>query len=172
MTMEVEIKSRADDFFRIRRKLSDMGAEYLGKVRQRDIYFNHPSRDFIETDEALRIRYSDERTFITYKGPRMDRKTKSREEIEFEISSGHAAEKILERLGFKRSGEVSKLRENYSIDNMQISLDDVESLGRFVEIEIKGEHNEENIEKLFTIAKKLGLKEFITESYLEMVLKN
>ncbi len=170
--MEIEIKSRVRDFALIKRRLSGLGAEYLGEVNQKDIYFNHPSRDFESTDEALRIRYSDERTFMAYKGPKLDKKTKSREEIELEISDGEKAEKILERLGFRKAGTVSKVRERYLLDNTEIAMDDVHGLGLFVELEIIGRYTKENIGKLFDTAQKLGLDEFIQESYLELLSKN
>jgi adenylate cyclase class 2 len=57
--------------------------EYL----QCDEYFNHPCRDFGQTDEAFRIRSCNGQTKLTYKGPRLDTVTKTREELELEIPS-------------------------------------------------------------------------------------
>ena len=169
--MEIEIKAEADDFGSIRKRLSELGAEYAGKTVQKDVYFNHPSSDFYRTDEALRVRYASEGVFLTYKGPKLDMETKSREEIEVEVSDGEKVENVLEKLGFHRVGTVRKLRTLYSFNDMQIALDHVDGLGFFVELEIAGEHTEENIEKLFDTARKLGLGRFIRESYLELVLK-
>ncbi len=168
--MEIEIKARAP--IGIRETLRNLGAAPSVKVIQRDVYFNHPQRDFEETDEALRIRYEDGRTFMTYKGPKVDKKTKTREEIEFSIDDGRKAESMLEKLGFRRSVEVSKRRETYILEGIRICLDDVEKLGFFVEIETEGYDTEENRKKLFEIGDRLGLKNYIRKSYLEMILKN
>ncbi len=167
--MEIEIKARAPD--NIRKALEELGATRYETIAQRDIYFNHPERDFEETDEALRIRYEGERTFITYKGPKADKETKTREEIEFSIEDGKKAESMLEKLGFRKSGEVSKKREIYILEGIRICLDDVEKLGFFVEIETEGENTEENRKKLFDIGNRLGLENYIRKSYLEMILK-
>ena len=68
-----------------------------------DRYFNHPARDFAETDEALRIRRIGPVNRITYKGPRVDTVTKTRQELELPLVEGEksAADWItlLEKLG-------------------------------------------------------------------------
>lgn len=40
----------------VRERLADLGAESLGSAHQRDTYYDHPSRSFADTDEALRLR--------------------------------------------------------------------------------------------------------------------
>ena len=50
-------------------------------IKQVDYYFGHPARDFIKTDEVLRLRTVDgDQNFITYKGARIDSTTKTRRE--------------------------------------------------------------------------------------------
>ncbi len=167
--MEVEIKARIENPDEIRRTLKSMGARFEGKVRQKDIYFNHPCRDFASTDEALRIRISGD-VRITYKGPKVDSETKSREEIEFGVESAEKAMDMLKRLGFVEAGIVEKVRETYSLNGVEISIDSVVGLGHFIELEIQGENTEENRERLFSLGKELGLRDYIRESYLEMIL--
>ena len=56
MNYEVELKFRIDDPQRIAGLLDGLEAT-PGEIEQhRDTYFNHPARDFAETDEAFRIR--------------------------------------------------------------------------------------------------------------------
>ena len=169
--MEVEIKAKIGNPDEIRRILKDMGVRFEGEVHQKDFYFNHPCRDFASTDEALRIRISGD-IRITYKGPKVDSETKSREEIEFGVESYEKAVEMLKRLGFVEAGIVEKIREIYSLNDVEISIDDVLGLGYFVELEIQGENTEENRERLFSLGKELGLDEYMRESYLELILKN
>jgi adenylate cyclase class 2 len=52
---EVEVKVPADHDG-VRKRLSELNAVALGRVRQVDTYYDAPHRDFAETDEALRLR--------------------------------------------------------------------------------------------------------------------
>ncbi len=168
--MEVEIKARIRNPDEIRRILKDMGAKYEGEVHQKDIYFNHPCRDFASTDEALRVRISGD-VRITYKGPKVDSETKTREEIELEVESAEKAMDMMKRLGFIEAGTVEKMRETYSLNDVEITIDNVVGLGYFIELEIQGENNDKNRERLFSLGKDLGLNDYIRESYLELILK-
>ena len=83
--IEVEVKAKIDNFEDMEKKLENLGAIKSKKEFQEDIYFNSPIVDFAKTDEALRIRTTKENNekniFITYKGPKIDSKSKTREEI-------------------------------------------------------------------------------------------
>ena len=54
-------------------------------MRQSDLYFQHPCRDFRQTHEALRLRKTDDGVRITYKGPIIDSRTKMRRELELPV---------------------------------------------------------------------------------------
>ncbi len=166
--MEVEIKFKADRSIEDRiRKLADFVCE---KVEE-DVYFNSPIRDFRESDEALRIRRDDEGVMITYKGPKVDAETKTREEIEIRVDDYSKAMDILNRLGFRTIRRVVKRRRIYRLGDVTICFDDVEGLGQFVEIEMKSDDLESAKHKVFEIAKKLGFdpSNSIRESYLELL---
>jgi len=124
----------------------------------------------MRTDEALRIRKS-EKIVLTYKGPKVDRETKTREEIEVVVSDFEGTLEIFKRLGFNVVAKVSKVRKIYKLDDVKILVDSVDGLGDFVEIEIKSDDVEVAKKKIFEIARHLGLKESITKSYLEMLLE-
>ncbi len=164
--MEVEIKSKIDNPDEMERKIKKLGGKFIKEVLESDLYFNHPCRDFAQSDEALRIRNDKS---LTYKGPKVDKCTKSREEISVKIESGGEMRKILEKLGFKPVREVRKRRKYYQLGDLSITVDSVEELGFFVEIECIGEY-EECIKRVLEIKEKLGLGESIRESYLEMLL--
>mgnify|MGYP002514136781 CR=1 FL=1 len=84
--IEVEVKAKIGSFEEMEKRLDEIGARKTKKEFQEDIYFNSPVVDFAQTDEALRIRTTKENDntniFITYKGPKIDSKSKTRKEIE------------------------------------------------------------------------------------------
>ena len=171
--IEVEIKLYIDDISLIQEKLTDLGAERTGVEFNEDIYLNHPNRDFRLTDEALRIRKVNSKTELTYKGPKINDKSKTREEINAEISEENILD-IFYKLDFTVGGRVNKNREKWKFNDIAISLDDVEKLGSFVELEILSRSEDridEMITQLYDLASELGLdpEQQITKSYLELL---
>lgn len=161
--LEVEIKAPCKD---LEKKLAKLGAKEVGTENHEDIYFNSPYRDFRESDEALRVRKVNGKYVLTYKGPRIDSETKTREEIE--IPTEPEIIEILRNLGFKDAATVRKRRKIFKLKNLIVSLDQVENLGNFVEIESR--HYKEK-DKLFEILEELGIdrKNSTTKSYLELL---
>lgn len=171
--IEVEVKVRADHS-KIRSVLKEMGASKVGVEEQSDIYFAAPYRNFAKTDEALRIRSLGGQAVLTYKGPKLDKVSKTRVEIETPVD-GTSAAKIFHALGFIEAGAVSKKREIFRVGEIIVCLDAVEGLGEFLEVELDVE-NKKDLEssraKLFKLLSQFGLGESdsIRTSYLEMVL--
>ncbi len=166
--MEVEVKFKADRS--VEEKIKEIVKFVCEKVEE-DLYFNSPARDFWESDEALRIRRDGEGVKITYKGPKIDKETKTRDEIEIEVDDYDKAVELLNRLGFRTVRRVVKRRKIYSIEDVTICFDDVEGLGTFVEIEVKSDDLESAKRKVFEVAKLLGFdpSSSIRESYLELL---
>lgn len=171
--LEVELKVKIPSLDPVREQLVRKNAGSAGKVHEHDIYYNAPHRDFGQTDEAVRVRYSDDHAVVTYKGPKIKKfGLKAREELNFAVESGEIFETMLDRLGFRKTREVNKWRETFKLGNASVSLDTVDGLGTFAEIEVIAEDEGDNptsaIEK---IAKEIGVTgEPILESYLEMLL--
>src|SRR5438132_5960360 len=124
--VEVEMKFPVADFTALERKLTAWEAEGADKPKSRaeeDHYFNAPDRDFARTDEALRLRRIGDENFLTYKGPRIDAVTKTREEIEVPLASGaEAAEKftrLLIDLGYRPVAVVCKQRRLFHFEQDQ-----------------------------------------------------
>lgn len=171
--LEVELKVRIPSTGTVRERLMQQKAEFLGRVHEHDIFYNAPHRDFGRTDEAVRVRYTGDRAVVTYKGPKIKKfGLKAREELNFAVESGEAFETMLDRLGFTRTLEVNKWRENYRLGNAAVCLDEVEGLGTFAEIEVITENGDENpTDQIEKIAKGIGIEgEPILASYLELLL--
>jgi len=167
--LEIEIKAYCDDRDGIIKKIIALGGAYIKTSVETDFYFNHPSRNFAETDEAFRIRLGDDAVFITYKGPKIGERSKTRTEEELAVSDFDAMRAILDHLGFRESGTVKKTRQYFSLGGMTLCLDTVEGLGNFIELEIIGTDREKAENDLFTLAGDLGLNRFERRSYLELL---
>jgi adenylate cyclase class 2 len=170
--LEVEVKSRID-LSHAHEILDRLGAKFLETEEHFDIYYNAPHRDFAETDEALRIRSVNDRQVLTYKGKKLDDITKSREEIQTHVEA-EAMIQILERLGFKETARVQKVRDVFKIGDITLCLDEVGSLGQFIEFEIISDADmEESKKHIFAMMEKFGLKpeDSIRKSYLELVME-
>lgn len=167
---EIEIKAYCNDLSLIENELELEKALFVGEYKQHDIYYNHPLRDFKETDEAFRIRSVDGNQFVTYKGPKISQTAKTRIELETSIGEFETFRSILLSLGFKEGGEVIKIRKEYILNNVTICLDNVYGAGSFVEFEIMGSDIAKGEQALFEMGEHLGLRRFERKSYLELVL--
>jgi len=78
----------------------------------------------------------------------------------------------LEGLGFTKTLEVNMWRETWKIGTVTISLDTVDGLGTFAEIEVITKNEDENpTDQIGKIAKEIGVDgEPILASYLELLL--
>lgn len=180
MQYEVEQKFPVGDLSAVASRLGELGARFGPAVEQVDRYFAHPARDFATTDEALRIRQVDQRCWVTYKGPKIDTTTKTRQEIELPLGAGPDVasqwSRLLESLGFKPVLDVHKRRRpgqlHWEDATVEIALDQVEPLGSFVELELLADEGqiEAAKAKILSLAERLGLAGAERRSYLELLL--
>jgi adenylate cyclase class 2 len=180
MQYEVEQKFPVSDLADLEQRLLALGATIGAPQPEADLYFAHPTRDFAATDEALRIRRKGRSNLITYKGPKIDSTTKTRQEIELPLASGDESAQawsgLLEVLGFARVAEVRKSRRAIDIpwqDRRVIgSLDDVEQLGPYIELELISEAEGLDSAKacIAALAQRLRLIDSERRSYLELLL--
>jgi len=170
---EVEVKVPAD-LDRVRQRLESLDAELQGTPEQTDTYFDHPDRAFAETDEALRIRRTVSDAILTYKGPKVDDRSKTREELQTAIEEPGAATQLLQALGFEPVADVEKRRERFVLDGVTVTLDVVAGVGEFVEVERGGERDEldELRAEVRAVLERLGLDpgDQVRRSYLELLL--
>jgi len=191
---EVELKYRVADGRAIEDRLASLGACWHGTTEQVDRYFNHPSRDFAVTDEALRLRSTAAGVAITWKGPRLDATAKTRREIELPLALAAvpaAADavaavpatldrwtELLEALGFRQVREVAKRRRLATVAwegaAIEVALDHVAGLGDFVELELQAESAGIAVAaaRIESLARELGCTNPERRSYLEMLLAN
>ncbi len=174
--IEIEAKAQVKDPKQMEERIAVLGATPIGMENQVDTYYNAAHRDFGQSDEALRIRVQDGKSFLTYKGPKLDRVSKTRKEFQVEINDAESMRNILASLGFFPVATVTKKRKNYRLGDFFVSIDEVGNLGNFIEIEISAEDSkkyEEKVENIFRFIEKLGMsrESTIRKSYLEMLLE-
>ncbi|MHB0956404.1 MAG: class IV adenylate cyclase [Pirellulaceae bacterium] len=180
MLYEVENKFPVPDLAIVEQRLGTYGVRFGEAVEQIDHYFAHPARDFVQTDEALRLRQIGDRNFVTYKGPKIDQATKTRQELELPLAVGQDLVvryvQLLRALGFRSVAEVRKLRRSGSFLwqqwQVEATLDEVAGLGRFVELEIQVDADRLAAAQagLLALAAELGLNQVERRSYLQMLL--
>jgi len=170
--IEIEVKSRLQDRGALVRALRRKGARLHDEAVEKDTYYNHPARDFARTDEAVRIRVCGGRASLTYKGPKLDRTSKSREEMILELRDAEGAGRMLEKLGFRKVASVRKKRRVYTLGKFEICVDRVDGLGDYFEIEARGPKKgyEKLRDEALALMVELGGKEPERRSYLEMLL--
>lgn len=187
MRFEIEKKFRVESFEKLKRDVERLGGTPAPVTEQIDCYYQHPQRDFAETDESLRMRQCGEATYLTYKGPKFDAETKSRVEEEVRLADGRPAadtcRELVRRLGFTPVAVVRKERATFAVEvqgrAVEIALDEVEHVGRFAEIEttvVADGSDDPAVEAakavVQQVADSLGLEQTERRSYLRMLLEN
>lgn len=190
--LEIEMKFRVADVAAYEKLLAETLNAVLGEpTTEADVFFTNEALGFPTAGKALRIRRRGNYLATTFKGPKLDKLTKTREEIELplideredvnEENTKRVDEalanwiKFYNRLGFARYGEVVKTRRRakttYGGYEFEITLDKLEGVGYFTELEVTAEKEDfENAKLVVTsLAGKLELTESITSSYLCMV---
>ena len=187
---EVEQKFRVADTAEVERRLVALAARFRAPVEQVDRYFAHPCRDFVRSDEALRLRRTGDDVRVTWKGPRIDTATKTRLEMELGLAQvaplpggprgGQATvdrwTELLEALGFRRVRDVAKRRRPARVPwqgtDVDVAVDSVAGLGDFLELELQSGAGEvpQATACIAALARELGCGEAERRSYLELLV--
>jgi adenylate cyclase class 2 len=107
---EVKISFRAGAAEALR-LLQERGYQVFSpRTLESDRVFDRPDLELRRSGRLLRLRSAAGQWTLTYKGPTLDNRYKSREEIETSASSGEALVQILEKLGYAPSWRYEKYR--------------------------------------------------------------
>ncbi|MBL7206214.1 MAG: class IV adenylate cyclase [Candidatus Aenigmarchaeota archaeon] len=169
---EVELCFRIDS--EKEKKIQDKLKEFfVKKVTETDTYFFPPHKDFFANKngkENLRIRDSNGKVKLTYKNVVYNNWEYSHS-IEKTVTVNDSKEliEILKSLGFKIHITIVKEREIFENDKFKITIDKIEDLGFFAEIEWNCEENENALEECKKMAKELELEEIEDKGYLRLL---
>ena len=174
---ETEIKMQYDPACRERllRRCGELGFLPERQVWEEDLYYTPSWKDFLKSDEALRVRsvrdsQGGSLCRLTYKGPNQAQGLHAREELETQAGDGDVLKAILDRLGFVPLAAVRKERQYFVRGQAHICVDQVEGLGSYFEVEILGEAEPDAVTAL---ARSLDIPGARPEprTYLEMILR-
>jgi len=150
---EVELLFKIDELKAqdIREKLK---GSFIKKIREIDIYFFPPHKDFFVNDkgrENLRVRENEDKKELTYKKVIYNNGEYSYStEKNVNVSDTKTTIEILKTVGFREHLIIDKEREIFENKNFHITIDNVKNLGFFVEIEWVGTgDNEEEGNNIF-----------------------
>lgn len=172
MSVEIEAKMKVDSLDVTVAKLKAVGGERVGDFEEVNAFFDTEDRSLLAADEGLRLRVAKnvdtkaEKYVLTFKGPRLHGKLKSREERELDVGNAKDAEKFLNSLGFKKVLAFEKKRTKWKLAGCSIELDTLPHLGTYVEIEGPSE------DTVMKVREQLGLERapIIKSSYIAMLM--
>ncbi len=132
---ELEIKLYLTDLAAFNQKVETIGGQLTEpRLHEVNLRFDLPDGELTRTAQVLRLR-QDTAARMTYKGPgEMIAGVHARREIEFTVGDFQSAQTLLETLGYQVSLMYEKYRTTYSLDGLQITLDEM-PYGNFTEIE-------------------------------------
>ncbi len=171
MTTEIEAKLKVDSLESVERQLQSLGAQFVEQQHQIDCYFDDEKSSFAKNDKCLRLRLQSAENkktiFLTYKGPKQKDDFKKRLEVEIQVTDVESAEELLSALAYKKKLVIEKERQIWQLCSCLVALDNLPSLGCFVEIEGQDDS------KIAEVQKKLGLENIrhIHDSYAELMTK-
>jgi adenylate cyclase class 2 len=164
--MEVELKFRAPKD--IEERITLIGAKKISEQDERDLHYDR-NGELLAKGITLRVRHTADKKELTYKGPQTRTDIKAVEEINISVEGD--IDKALNNIGFSEDKLVTKEkhRVTYKLDDININIDDVKDLGKFVELEIITNDVDTGKKCLLDMASKLKLKNPITKSYPKML---
>jgi predicted adenylyl cyclase CyaB len=175
--IEVEAKAKISNLDRFVEKASKLG-KHKGKINKLDNYYTtEPFSQEHYPKKSLRIRKLNGSYQINFKKKISNtHNIYAKKETEFEVSNIQGFLELIKDMGFKKWLTKEKISDIYEITPIfHIELNEVKSLGNFVEVEYLCE--EKDIEKarfaVNEVLKKLGIrrKDIIIEGYTRMLWK-
>lgn len=131
---EIEAKVLEVDPEEIEEKLDDIGAEKKWSYDIESEFFDFPDGR-IEEDGLLRVRWREDKTFVTRKKDASYDEAKVMEEIEFEISDRDAFKDFLKSLGLEKIKSSSKHRTKWTRNDTEFVIDQLDVIPPTLEIE-------------------------------------
>lgn len=135
---EVEVKVKIDSVEDIKADLEAKGFSFSEPVIQEDAIFSDEETakrfdEFVSDTNFLRIRKTKGKVIFTLKRPQTNELDCIEREIE--VNNEKQLEDIINYLGYQKVIEVKKKRRIAKKDDYELSLDEVEGLGNFLEVE-------------------------------------
>jgi len=116
--------------------------KYHGRFEQEDYYLENPKVPFarvedhgtLDTREYLRIRSSPAYDTLEYKHIYEENGTKQAEEYEVSVEDPQTLLKLFQKLGYTHTSTLKKIREAFTFQGFNVSLDHFIDHGYFIEV--------------------------------------
>lgn len=151
--LEVKIKVDENEWDRVINIVKN-NSDFIKEENHQATYFYPKYRDFL--NEWLRVRNENGKYILNYKR----KENKYCDEFETIIDNFENLAKILKCLNFEILGKINKKRSKYLYKNKyEISFDEVDNIGKFIEIEVinKEEPIENEYNNLINLIKKFKI---------------
>jgi adenylate cyclase class 2 len=166
MPTNLELKIKVESHQKLKSKIIDIGAANLGVLNQKDLYYKIP-----EGLLKLRIENGKKSLIFYRRDEKGDNRWSDFDVLKFENGGG---ENFLKKI-FTIETVVEKRRELFIYENTRIHLDEVITLGSFVELEtlvLKGKAEAElRFEKIINLLE-LDTSNQIRKSYRDLLLNS
>jgi predicted adenylyl cyclase CyaB len=176
---EIEVKAKVKDFTKLIDKLQDFGCTLSEPVAQKDRNYIRNGLDYENVNRdctpVLRIREEKNKVTFTIKYNRDPEREMDMIEKQVTISDAKEFEEMLKIMDYYEVMEINKTRRKGTYKEYEICLDEVETLGSFIEVEkISDEDGAKVHEELTTFLKSLGLQEEnrVVYGYDTLILQN
>ena len=155
-------------------------AKFIREVKQVDNYFVPKDKDFFKkkvTKEYLRVRHDGNKSHLNYSYCHYDKHNHFLQTDEYEsiVENPDIVDEVLKRIGMVHKVTVKKLRKHFSYGDFEITLDNIEDLDYFIEIEAKKDFGgaEKTRDECYKILSKLNVdyEECPDLGYPDMVLR-
>ena len=136
-SIEVEVKIAIADLPAVVARLTELGFLPIGERKfESNTIWDTPEQGLRASGEIVRLREYGALRLLTYKGPAQSGKHKRREELESELTSLDACERIFSRLGLTPTFRYEKYRTEYQSTATpgMVTLDET-PIGNFIELE-------------------------------------
>lgn len=132
---EIEVKFLISNLSALLEKLQNLGAlELRPRVLETNLRFDTLDKKLSERAQVLRLR-QDDQAILTFKSPgEIIEGVISRTELEVVVSNFQITRAILEALGFQVYMTYEKYRQNFQLNNLVASVDEM-PYGNFIELE-------------------------------------
>jgi adenylate cyclase class 2 len=165
MAKEIETKFRVEAPAEFRAKLAGVGARFLSRELERDVYYAGPAKADVT---SIRLRTMDKKGLFTIKSmpdtrPDASPGLKVLEELQVEVADADALGRMLDMMGYVPQLRKEKVRETYDWRGILICLDELPYLGFFLEVEAP----EDGI-KAAVSALGLDMTKAMGETYMEI----
>jgi len=156
--MEIEIKAKVGDFKSIKQKLVRMGVRRIKEVHQIDEYYSLYKRPLckIKSGDIVRIRYNKNEKSGRFEY-HSTRSLFASDEYEVAVGDVLMLKRIMKKMRARVEAVVEKQREYYRKGRLEIVLDSVKKLGKYVEVEIQGKDTLYNRQLIIKFLNKLGI---------------